>query len=68
MVVGQIADKAVKFLVDTGSAVTIISKNVADTLKTPLPLVHTDIDLCTADGNNLPVDGEGLYWKSLWDL
>lgn len=46
-----------KFLVDTGSVASILSKNVFMTLKNRPVLVETDLSLTAADGGRLNILG-----------
>ena len=50
-VIGQIENEAVTFLVDTGSAITLVSYEVFDRLGIPEECLEgLPFDLCVADG------------------
>ena len=59
--VGKVFDKAVNFLVDTGSAVTLVSVSVVKQLdKDDFEVVDVPFDIYLADGQKLEVEGQAL--------
>ena len=58
-VVGKVFDKAINFLVDTGSAITLVSDSVFQQLDcTDIELSDVPFEVCLADGQTLGVKGQ----------
>lgn len=50
-----------RFLVDTGSSASILSKDIYDQLDCKPGLVHSDVSLTTADGGTLNTSGQAYF-------
>ena len=59
----DIEDKSVRFKVDTGAEVTVLSDSTWKSLKRSTPLKKAQIPLCGPDQTPLRVIGEGLSYK-----
>lgn len=54
----QIGNKTLQFLIDTGSPVSVLKKNIHDNLQLNSLLTSSDKVLYTADGNRLEIFGK----------
>ena len=56
---GQINGHPLKFLIDTGAAVTLVSKEIFQKFQMKSELQPSNLVICGADGKDLDVSGEG---------
>ena len=66
VVVGQVDNRPVKFLVDTGASITVISK--ANDGMTPGNLNPVDFEVVQANGDPMPVMGQKVIEITLGPL
>ena len=66
--IGQINGHPLKFLIDTGAAVTLVSKEIFHKFQMKSELQPSNLVICGADGKNLDVSGEGTMEITLGPL